>query len=172
MVFAQVCVVWVGCYGWLCWVYCFARQQETRQVLSVGEKSVSIICLVQKRKKQKRKQKSCYSIYISSFIPISFFHPSSWFRFGGPQNCVSPICSHSDNHRSRITSGLPCQLWLIRFHHRTRINLSHHFSSSSSILSFSFANFLSLFLLPRSVMVKNRISPQSQRSRQKSRGMP
>jgi hypothetical protein len=130
--------------------------------------SVSVPILF-KSKKARGKQKTCYSIYISSFIPIIFLIRRSWFRFEGPQNCVSPICSHSDNHRSRITSGLPCQLWLIRFHHRTRINLSHHSSSFSAFCPFVHKP-LSHFLLPRSVAQGTTLP--NQRSRQKSREIP
>jgi hypothetical protein len=119
------------CSGWLLREdmlglrFCAPTGDETD--FRVGESKISY-CLSlfnHKSTKAKRgKQKNLlFDIY---FFHSSLFlcHPSSWLCFEGPQNCVSPICSHSDNHRSRITSGLPCQLWLIRFHHRTQVNLS------------------------------------------------
>jgi hypothetical protein len=148
-------------------LFCAPTDDETD--FRVGENKISYFLSLfnqKSTKAQKRREeskKTCYSIYISSFIPIIFLIHRSWFRFEGPQNCVSPICSHSDNHRSRITSGLPCQLWLIRFHHWTQVNLSHH-SSSSSFLR-PFVRQTSFPLLASKIYLVENHSPQSTKDR-------
>lgn len=150
MVFPQVCAVWLGGYGRLCWVYGFARKPKTRQILEWKQVSSCTFCLCFSKHKKQKEEEKCMQfdtppncIYISSnsisspFLDLCFFS----FRVDVSSEFVSlPICSHSDNHRSRMcnhTSGLPCQLWLIVLSSQDEKNLFLTTPLSLPVISFA-----------------------------------